>query len=86
MRKFASWRRRSVIRRLSGVRGEEAQSLKREADFKARRWIVERTPNGMNRFRRILIRGEKHAASYLSMLHLACGLITWRFGAIGIGS
>jgi putative transposase len=60
------------------VRGEEAQDLKREAGFKARRWVVERTHSWMNRFRRILIRWEKKAESYLAMLHLACGIITWR--------
>lgn len=58
--------------------GEEAQTLKREADFKARRWVVERTHSWMNRFRRILTRWEKRAQSYLAMLHLACGIITWR--------
>ena len=30
-------------------RGEEAQSIKREAGFKARRWVVERTHSWMNR-------------------------------------
>jgi len=60
------------------ARGEEAQALKREAGFKARRWVVERTHSWMNRFRRILIRWEKRAESYLAMLHLACGIITWR--------
>jgi len=28
--------------------------------------------------RRILTRWEKRADTYLAMLHLACGLITWR--------
>ena len=37
-------------------RGEEAQAIKREAGFKARRWVVERTHSWLNRFRRILIR------------------------------
>ena len=32
----------------------------------------------MNRFRRILVRWEKLADTYLAMLHLACALITWR--------
>jgi putative transposase len=40
-------------------RGEEAQAIKREAGFKARRWVVERTHSWMNRFRRILIRWDK---------------------------
>ena len=60
------------------TRGEEAQAIKRKAGFKARRWVVERTHSWMNRFRRILIRWEKKAANYLAMLHLVCGLITYR--------
>ena len=35
-------------------RGEEAKAIKREAGFKARRWVVERTHSWLNRFRRIL--------------------------------
>lgn len=60
------------------ARGEEAQAIKREAGFKARRWVVERTHSWMNRFRRILVRWEKRADTYLAMLHLALGIITWR--------
>lgn len=41
------------------ARGEEAQLLKKEAGFKARRWVVERCHSWMNRFRRILIRWDK---------------------------
>lgn len=59
-------------------RGEEAQAIKRKAGFKARRWVVERAHSWMNRFRRILIRWEKRADTYIALLHLACGLITWR--------
>ncbi len=59
-------------------RGEEAKALKREAGYRARRWVVERTHSWLNRFRRILTRWEKRADTYLAMLHLACGLITWR--------
>jgi len=32
----------------------------------------------LNRFRRILVRWEKRADTNLAMLHLACGVITWR--------
>ena len=60
------------------ARGEEAQKIKHEAGFRARRWVVERTHSWMNRFRRILIRWEKLAATYLAFLHLACAIITWR--------
>ena len=59
-------------------RGEEAQALKRNARFRARRWVVERTHSWLNRFRRILIRWEKKAENYLGLLHLACAIITCR--------
>jgi putative transposase len=60
------------------TRGEEAQAIKREAGFRARRWVVERTHSWLNRFRRILVRWEKRADTYIAMLHLACGLVVWR--------
>ena len=59
-------------------RGEEAQAIKQEAGFKARRWVVERTHSWMNRFRRILIRWEKKAENYIALLHFVCGLIAFR--------
>ena len=59
-------------------RGEEAQALKREAGFKARRGVVERAHRWMNRFRRVLIRWDKSAANYLAFLHFACALIAFR--------
>lgn len=60
------------------ARGEEAQAIRKEAGFKARRWVVERTHSWMNRFRRILVRWEKLPETFIAMLHLACGIITWR--------
>ena len=59
-------------------RGEEAKLIKKKARFKARRWVVERTISWLNRFRGILIRWTKKAETYIAMLHLACGIITWR--------
>lgn len=59
-------------------RKEEAQALKRDAQKKARRWVVERTHSWMNRFRRILIRWDKKPANYIALLHFACGLIAFR--------
>ncbi len=59
-------------------RGEEAKAIKREAGFKARRWVVERTHSWMNRFRRILVRWEKRADTYVAMLHFALAVITWK--------
>lgn len=60
------------------TRGEEAQGLKRQAGFKARRWVVERTHSWMNRFRRVLIRWDKQVDNYLAFLHFACALIAFR--------
>ncbi len=60
------------------ARDEEAQALKREAGFRAQRWVVERTHSWMNRFRAILIRWEKKAANYLALLHLGCAYITFK--------
>jgi transposase len=59
-------------------RGEEAYELKKKAGFKARRWVVERSHSWLNRFRRILVRWEKRADTYIAMLHLALGIITWK--------
>ena len=59
------------------TRGEEAQAIKREAGFKARRWVVERTHSWMNRFRRILTRWEKKPENYLALLHFVCAIITY---------
>jgi len=54
------------------------QAIKRQAGFKARRWVVERTHSWMNRFRRVLIRWDKQADNYLAFLHFACALIAFR--------
>lgn len=59
-------------------RGEEAQAIKREAGFKARRWVVERVHSWLNRFRRLLVRWEKKPQNYLAFLHFACSLIAFR--------
>ena len=60
------------------ARGEEAKKLKKGTLKKARRWVVERTHSWLNRFRGILTRWTKKAENYLALLHLACGIITWR--------
>lgn len=56
-------------------RGQEKKA--KEAGQKARRWVVERTHSWLNRYRRLLVRWEKHAPNYLALLHFACALITW---------
>lgn len=60
------------------ARGEEAQKIKRQAGFRAHRWMVERTHSWMNRFRGLLVRWAKKAENYLAFLHIACGVIAWR--------
>jgi putative transposase len=60
------------------ARGEEAQAKAQVPGYRARRWVVERTHSWLNRFRRLLIRWEKHVDNYLAMLHLACAWITFR--------
>jgi putative transposase len=59
-------------------RGEEARAIKKEARFKARRWVCERTHSWFNRFRRILIRWEKKPENYIGMLHTVCAIIAFR--------
>jgi len=61
---------------------EEAQTIKRQAGHKARRWVVERTHSWLNRFRGILIRWNKKPENYIAMLHFAFTLITYQ--AIGL--
>jgi putative transposase len=60
------------------ARGEEARALKHKAGVRARRWVVERSHSWLNRFRRLLIRWDKKAATYLAFLHFACALIAFR--------
>lgn len=57
-------------------RKEESEAIK-SADFKAHRWVVERTHSWMNRFRRVLTRWEKKVENYEAMLHFTCGIIVW---------
>lgn len=57
-------------------RKEESEALK-NTDFRAHRWVVERTHSWMNRFRRILTRWEKKSGNYEAMLHFACSIIVW---------
>jgi transposase len=66
-------------------RGEEAKLLRRSTGFKARRWVAERTHRWMNRFRRILIRWEKHMDNYVGMLHLTLACVTFQRSDLFLG-
>jgi putative transposase len=61
-----------------GAWGEEANALQQDAGCRARRWVVERTHSGRNRFRRMLLRWDKNVRTYLGFLHLVCAYITYR--------
>jgi hypothetical protein len=63
-------------------RGEEARAIKREACFKARRWVVERAHSWTLRLRRLLIHGDKKLDNSPGFLHFACGLIAFRSGGL----
>jgi transposase len=43
------------------------------------RWVVERTQAWVVAFRKLAVRYDRHAASVLAFLHLACALICLRF-------
>lgn len=59
-------------------RGEEKQAKIRNPRHRARRWVVERTHSWLNRYRKLLVRFEKTAASHEALLELACALIVFR--------
>lgn len=55
----------------------------RHEGAQAWRWVVERTHGWLNHYRRLLIRWEKRADTYLAMLHFACGLMAWHHALSG---
>ena len=59
-------------------RGEEVEAKKKNPRYRARRWVVERAHSWLNRYRKLLVRFEKLAASYEGLLELACALIAFR--------
>lgn len=59
-------------------RGEEIEEKKNIPGYRARRWVVEVSHSWFNRFRKILVRYEKLADSYLALLHMAAAIITFR--------
>lgn len=69
----ASLLRRHIVEDIRDRRREI--EAKRRFRAKPRRWKVERTHSWMNRYRRLLIRWEKGADSFLAMIHLACASI-----------
>lgn len=59
---------------------KQEQKAKRDhgPQAKPRRWVVERSHSWFNRFRKLMVRYEKSAASFEALLFLAAALICWR--------
>ena len=66
-------RRRGILPRIARKGVESSECLGRH------RWVVERTNAWLLAFRRLTVRYDRHAASVLAFLHLACTLICLRF-------
>jgi len=60
------------------TRGEEIQEKAANPNWKARRWVVEVSHSWFNRFRKILVRYEKRADTYMALLHMAAAIIAYR--------
>ena len=59
-------------------RPQEAAAKRRQPWKKARRWVVEVCHSWFNRFRKLLVRYEKLARSFLALNHLAAAIIAFR--------
>ncbi len=59
-------------------RREEADAKRKRPGYKARRWVMERTHSGLNRFRKLLVSFEKTKEGYVALLALAAAMICWR--------
>ncbi len=72
-----------ALRRALRRRGITPRIARRGVDSSERlgrhRWMVERTNAWLLAFRRLTVRYDRHAASVLAFLHLACTLICLRF-------
>lgn len=60
------------------TRGQEVEQKKANPDWKARRWVVEVSHSWFNRFRKILVRYEKRADTYMALMHMAAAIIAYR--------
>lgn len=60
------------------TRGEEIQQKSKHPTRKARRWVVEVSHSWFNRFRKILVRYEKRADTYMALLQMAAAIIAFR--------
>ncbi len=65
------------------TRGEEVEAKGRDPNFKARRWVVERSHSWLNRNRGLLIRWAKKPENHRAFHHLAFGVIAFRAAGAG---
>jgi len=71
--------RRSRRRRYTPhIRSRGEEQTQRRRRHRARRWVVERVHSWLSSYRRILVRWEKKAANYISLLHLVFAHVLWR--------
>ena len=65
---------------IAHVRSRKQEGLERDhgPQSRPRRWVVERSHSWINRFRKLMVRYEKSAASFEALLSLAAALICWR--------
>ena len=59
-------------------RGAAMPAIKREAGFKARRWVVECACRWLNRFWRILVRWDQYPEHCIAFLHFAGARVSRR--------
>ena len=59
-------------------RGEEIEAKRRDPDWQARRWVVERSHSWLNRNRGLLIRWSKKPENHRALHHLAFGILAWK--------
>ena len=59
-------------------RPEEAQAKRTPPGYRARPWVVERTPAWRNRYRKLWVSFEKTEEGYVALLTLAAAMICWR--------
>ena len=55
-------------------RGQEIERKKSHPGWKARRWVVEVSHSWFNRFRKILVRYEKRADTYMALLQMVAAI------------
>jgi putative transposase len=79
---------RSTVRRRGYTahipkRDGQAAKLRGKRQYKAKRWVVERTHSWTNRYRRLLVRWEKKEANYVALVHFAFALNLYRLIILG---